>query len=68
MKRITSLILLVIMLLSLSVTVSAQEEVNLYVDKKYVQNANGFIENGRTMVPVRALAEKMQSEVIWVER
>ena len=67
MKRITSLILLVIMLLSLSVTVSAQEEVNLYVDKKYVQNANGFIENGRTMVPVRALAEKMQSEVIWVE-
>lgn len=67
MKRITSLILLVIMLLSLSVTVLANQEVGLYVDRKYVQNANGFIENGRTMVPVRALAEKMQSEVIWVE-
>lgn len=67
MKRITSLILLVVMLLSLSVTVSANQEVGLYVDRKYVQNANGFIENGRTMVPVRALAEKMQSEVIWVE-
>jgi len=67
MKRITSLILLVVMLLSLSGTVSANQEVGLYVDRKYVQNANGFIENGRTMVPVRALAEKMQSEVIWVE-
>lgn len=67
MKRIISVLLLVIMLLSLSATVSAQEDVNLYVDKKYVQNANGFIENGRTMVPVRALAEKMQAEVIWIE-
>lgn len=67
MKRITSSILLVVMLLSLSVTVSANQEVGLYVDRKYVQNANDFIENGRTMVPVRALAEKMQSEVIWVE-
>lgn len=68
MKRITSLILLVVMLLSLSVTVSAtQESVHLYVDGKYVQNANGFIENGRTMVPVRALAEKMNADVLWIE-
>lgn len=67
MKRITSLILLFVMMFSLSISVSAEDVVDLYVDRKYVQNANGFIENGRTMVPVRALAEKMQSEVIWVE-
>lgn len=67
MKRITSLILLFVMIFSLSISVSAKDVVDLYVDRKYVQNANGFIENGRTMVPVRALAEKMQSEVIWVE-
>ena len=67
MKRIIGVILLVIMLLSLSATVSAQESIHLYVDGKYVQNANGFVENGRTMVPVRALAEKMNAEVLWVE-
>lgn len=67
MKRITSLMFLVIMLLSLAVTVSAQEEVNIYVDGVAVQNMDvePFIENGRTLVPVRAVAEAMGAEVLW---
>lgn len=69
MKKFLSLILIFAMILSLSLpsTTSAQESVYLYVDKSYAKEANGFIENSRTLVPVRALAEKMNADVIWIE-
>ncbi len=67
MKKLTSLLLIFIMLFSLTMVASAKEPVYLYVNGKYIKDAVGFIENSRTLVPVRALAEQMNAEVIWIE-
>ncbi len=77
MKRIIGLILLIIMLFCLSITTVAVTNtgsgfttergigVAIYVEGKMI--GAGLIENNRSLVPVRTVAEKMGAEVIWVE-
>jgi len=67
MKKITS-IFLVFAILSLNlIAFSAGSGITVYVDgnKLDFKDAEPFIENGRTLVPFRAIAEALGAEVGW---
>ncbi|HEY9061610.1 MAG TPA: stalk domain-containing protein [Pseudobacteroides sp.] len=67
MKRITS-VFLVFAILSLSlVAFSASSQITVFVmgDKLDFKDAAPFIENGRTLVPFRAIAEALGADVGW---
>ncbi len=67
MKKLIPLILTIAMLLSMT-TVIADEEIKVYVDgEQVIFDAKPFIENDRTLVPIRAIAEKLGAEVSWSE-
>lgn len=71
MKKIFCLILVIVTMFNVSImNVFAKTNSNtiyVYVDGEYVSEADvqPFIENNRTLVPVRAVAEKMGAEVLW---
>jgi hypothetical protein len=67
MKKITS-VFLVFAILSLSlVAFSASSQITVIVmgDKLDFKDAEPFIDNGRTLVPFRAIAEALGAEVSW---
>ncbi|MBE6623272.1 MAG: copper amine oxidase N-terminal domain-containing protein [Ruminococcaceae bacterium] len=68
-KKIFSLIFVIVMIISSvpSVLAANSNNIEIYVDGVAVQNMDvkPFIENGRTLVPVRAVAEAMGAEVLW---
>jgi len=65
MKKLVSLILTLAMLLSMT-TVIADEEIKVYVDgEQVIFDAQPFIENDRTLVPMRAIFEKLGANVTW---
>lgn len=71
MKKITALILAFIMLAVLNITAVADElpEVTFIVDGKIADcDVPPVIENGRTLVPVRALFESLDAKVGWDAR
>lgn len=71
MKKITALILAFIMLAVLNITAVADElpDVTFIVDGKVADcDVPPVIENGRTLVPVRALFESLDSKVGWDAR
>lgn len=67
MKR--KIVLLIIASLLMSITnVLADENVSIYVDEKLLQcDVPPYIENGRTMVPMRKIFEVLGATVEWDE-
>ena len=60
------LLLAVLAVLLFSLPAAAHPPITVYVDGKTVEmDAPPVIENGRTLVPIRALAEALGSEVEW---
>lgn len=63
-KRVLCIILALLLLIPLVGV--AEEPIKLKVNGKYVQtDVDPFIENGRTLVPVRFVAEGLCLNVIW---
>lgn len=59
-------ILSVIMLLSMTVRVFADDEVSVYLNNGKIQfDVKPVIENGRTLIPIRAVSEYMHYQVEW---
>lgn len=67
MRKIASLIMAVIMLISLfTFSVSAQENVSVYIDGTKIEfDVQPQIINGRTMVPMRKIFEELGAVVDW---
>lgn len=66
MKKIVGLLVLVVMLFSMSFTTLAENTIYVMVDGVYVEfDVKPQIINGRTMVPIRAIFEKMGATVEW---
>ncbi len=70
MKKIFSIIIIMVLMLNVSlngVFAANSNNIEIYIDGVAVQNMDvqPFIENGRTLVPVRAVAEAMRAEVLW---
>ena len=68
MKKILVLMMTVVMLLGIfSLNVSAQDNIHVYVDGEKIEfDVSPQIVNGRTMVPIRAIAEKLNINIQWV--
>lgn len=66
-KRIVSLSLVILVILSLIPNISqAEEGVKLWVNGNFVEtDVAPFIENGRTLVPIRVISENLGIEVKW---
>lgn len=65
-KKIISIVMILSLVLSLFVTVSANDDITIYVNEQKLQcDAAPFIENGRTMVPMRRIFEALDAEVNW---
>lgn len=66
MKKIISLLLVVCLMLSVSVTTFASDTIYVTLDGSYIKfDVKPQIINGRTMVPIRAIFEKMGAAVEW---
>lgn len=66
MKKIISLLLVVCLVLSVSVTTFASDTIYVILDGSYIEfDVSPQIINGRTMVPIRAIFEKMGATVEW---
>lgn len=66
MKKIVSLVLAVIMSITIFVSVFANGEISVYLDDEKVQfDVAPLLVNGRTMVPLRAIFEKLGATVNW---
>ena len=67
MKKILMLILTITLLLNF-VCIRADDGINLYLDgERITSNPSPVIVNSRTMIPVRALFEKMGAKISWDE-
>lgn len=68
MKKLLPLMITVSILLGiLSFNVSAQENIRVYIDgEKVTFDVPPQIINGRTMVPIRAIAEKLNISIDWI--
>jgi hypothetical protein len=65
-RRIAGLLLSLVLLVTMAATGSAASGIRVLFDEQEVQfDANPFIEAGRTLVPVRALAERLGFTVGW---
>lgn len=61
-----SAVLMVVFIFSFSFSAFASTEVNVYVNNKYVEfDVSPVIENGRALVPLRGVFEKIGAKVDW---
>ncbi len=69
MKKIASLLALVAMLLNnFSFAVLAEDQVSIFVNDKQIEfETPPFLENGRTLVPMRGVFEQLGAQVTWSE-
>ena len=67
MKRIISLFLAITLILAMvSMPVSAESNITIYVNEEILQcDVAPYIENGRTMVPMRKIFEALDAKVDW---
>ena len=67
MKRIINLFLAITLILAMvSMPVSAEDNITIYVNEQRLQcDVAPYIENGRTMVPMRAIFEALGASVGW---
>ncbi len=64
--KLISFILTVTLLLTMSVTVFANQSIEVYLNNEKIQfDVEPLVVNGRTMVPMRAIFEKLGAEVTW---
>ncbi len=65
-KKIVSFLLVVIMSITMFVPVFANDEISVYLDNEKIQfDVAPLLVNGRTMVPMRAIFEKLGAVVYW---
>ena len=65
MKKVLMLILTITLLLNF-VCIRADDGINLYLDgERITSNPSPIIVNSRTMIPVRAVFEKMGAKISW---
>ncbi len=67
MKNINKIFMMILILaLCLSFTAFAQDGIKIYVDnEKVFLDVEPFIENGRTLIPLRGVFEKLGAKVDW---
>ena len=71
MKKFFSIITIVVLMFNISLisifATEYQKNINVFVDGSYIgyTDVRPFVEDGRTLVPVRAVAETMRAEVLW---
>ena len=71
MKKILSIIMMLVLMLNACIfnvfAAEYQKNINVFIGDVYVNgmDVRPFIEDNRTLVPVRAVAEKMGAEVLW---
>lgn len=66
MKKIRISILLIFAMVLSFVPVKAEQEINIYVDGTKLEcAAPAYVDNGRTMVPMRDIFEKLNAKVVW---
>lgn len=66
MKKIFLLIFTAILSVGTMITVLANNDIKVLLNDEYIQfDAEPFIEDGRTLVPIRAITEAMGCEVEW---
>ncbi len=66
MKKIISAILLVAMILSLGIVFASDAETEIFIDGTKLEcDVAPIIENGRTLVPMRAIFEALGANVYW---
>lgn len=67
MRKIINLFLVVTMILAMfSMPVSAEDNITIYVNEQMLQcDVAPYIENGRTMVPMRKIFEALDAKVDW---
>jgi len=67
MKKLKILFMVFALTFALSLTVSAQGDISVYVDgEEVIFDVNPQIIDGRTMVPMRGIFEKLGASVEWV--
>ena len=65
-KKVISLVLAFIMSITMILPVLANEEISVYLDNEQIQfDVAPLLVNGRTMVPMRAIFEKLGAVVFW---
>ena len=70
MKKLISLLLAFVMIFGMATNVAKadDDDIRLWVDGKYVStDAKPYIEDSRTLVPIRFIAEALGYNVEWVE-
>lgn len=66
MKRLLALLVAVVVIMTGAVNAAAASDVKVFIDDKEVQSqVSAYTEGGRTLVPVRALAESLGFTVAW---
>ena len=67
MKRTINIFLVIAMLLAMiSMPVLAEDNITIYVNEQMLQcDVAPYIENGRTMVPMRKIFEALDAKVDW---
>ncbi len=66
MKKIIGLLLVIVLILSINITTFASDTIYVTLDGSYIEfDVMPQIINGRTMVPIRAIFEKMGATVEW---
>lgn len=66
MKKIISMLITVFLILSVNITTFASDTIYVTLDGSYIEfDVKPQIINGRTMVPIRAIFEKMGATVEW---
>ena len=66
MKKFVSLLLMLVLVLSINITSFAEDHIYVMLDGKKIEfDVEPQIINGRTMVPIRAIFEKMGASVVW---
>ena len=66
MKKIISMLLVICLMLSVNITTFASDTIYVTLDGSYIEfDVKPQIINGRTMVPIRAIFEKMGATVEW---
>lgn len=67
MKKISKILAIIsVFVLALSLNTYAKQKIYLFVDGNHIKaDAEPFIENGRTLVPIRFISENLKNKVDW---
>lgn len=67
-RTVSILAAFILMLMSINIVLAEGEDVKIFYNGEKIEcDVEPFIENGRTLVPARAVFEKMGAKVEWIE-